>query len=396
MKRIATILLSVFLTLGLAGCWSSTELTEMAIVTAFGIDKGDDGFRISVQVVNPGEIAAKNQSYGVPTTVYAADGKSMFEAIRRITTMTSRKLYFSHVRVVLFGEELAKDGIKKPLDFLSRDHEMRADFVMAIAKEMKAEDAIKILTPMEKVAANKIYTSIENSEKNWAPTKLVLLDDLVGALVSQGKQPVITGLEVLGNPNIGNKQENIQQVKVPTIIKTNKIAVFDDDKLVGWLDEKESKGFNYITDNVTNTVGYVECEGGGTVTIELIRSKTKMKGKFENGTPKINLTITAEANVADVECPINLTNSKAIRDLEKQFNDKTKEIVLGSVEKAKTLEADVFGFGEEIERVAPKKWEEIKNNWDEIFPTTEVVVKTDIKIRRLGTISDSFQEELEK
>lgn len=396
MKRIAAVLLIVCLSIGLAGCWSSTELTEMAIVTAFGIDKADDGFRISVQIVNPGEIAAKNQSAGVATTVYAADGKSMFEAIRRITTMTSRKLYFAHVRVVLFGEELAKEGIKKPLDFLSRDHEMRADFVMAIAKEMKAEDAIKILTPMEKVAANKIYTSIENSEKNWAPTKLVLLDDLIGALVSKGKQPVITGLEVQGDPNMGNKRENIQRVKAPTIIKTNKIAVFDEDQLVGWLDENESKGFNYITDNVTNTVGYVECEGGGTVTVELIRSKTKMKGNFEKGRPKINLTITAEANVADVECPTDLTKSKALFDLEKEFNKKTKEIVLESVERAKELKTDIFGFGDEIERVSPKKWEEIKNNWDEVFPTTEVDVKVDIKIRRLGTISDSFQEELEK
>ena len=121
-----------------------------------------------------------------------------------------------------------------------------------------------------------------------------------------------------------------------------------------------------------------------------------MKGNFEKGRPKINLTITAEANVADVECPTDLTKSKALSDLEKEFNKKTKEIVLESVERAKELKTDIFGFGDEIERVSPKKWEEIKNNWDEVFPTTEVDVKVDIKIRRLGTISDSFQEELEK
>lgn len=380
--------------MGLSGCWSSTELSEMAIATAFGIDKIDDGFRVSVQIVNPGEIAAKKASSGVAMSVYSAEGKSMFEAIRRLTTMAPRKIYLAHVRLILFGEELAKEGIRKPLDFLSRDHEMRADFVIAIAKGQKAEDIIKVLTPMEKVAANKIYNMIETSEKNWAPTKLVLLDELIGALVSPGKQPVITGLELIGDPEFGNNQENIQQVEAPTIIKSDNIGVFHEDKLVGWFNEIESKGFNYITNNITNTVGYTECDGG-TVSIEVVRSETKLKGAIENGRPKITINIWTEANVADVECAIDLTQSEAIYDLEKKFNKKTQVITLSTVEKAKELGSDIFGFGEAIERADPKKWEELKENWSEVFQDTEVVVNADINIRRVGTISDSFQDEKE-
>jgi len=393
MKKIAPLLSVLFILLGLTGCWSKKELSEIAIVTALGIDMIEDGYRVSIQIVNPGAIAAKTGGQDLGMLVYAAEGRTVLEAIRRLTTVAPRKPYFAHLRVVIFGEETAKAGLRKPLDFLSRDHSMRTDFVITIAKGMKAEDQIKVLTPMEKVSANKIYTSIETAEKNWAPTKIVLLDELVSALISEGKEPIITGLEVLGNPEIGNKRENIERVQVPVTIKSDYIGVLKEDKLVDWLDERESKGFNYITDNITNTVGFIECEGGGTITIETIRSKTDMKGIFEKDKPKIKIHITTEADIADVECPIDISKTETITELEHKFNKKTEAIILESIDKAKKLKTDIYGFGEALSRADAKKWERLKHTWDEEFTKLDVETKIDIKIRRTGTITESFQKE---
>jgi spore germination protein KC len=392
MKTIAAISILFITVMSLTGCWSADELSELAIATGLGIDKSDEGYRVSVQIVNPGEIAAKKQSNGVPISVYAAEGKSILEAIQKLTTITPRKVYLAHVRVILFGEKLAKEGIRKPLDFLSRNHEMRADFVIAIAKGLKAEEVLKILTPMEKVPANKIFSSIETSEKNWAPTKVVLLDELIRSLVSEGKEPVITGINVLGDPDYGNDNRNVQKVRTPATIQSDYIGVFKGDKLIAWLDEKESKGFNYVTDNISNTVGYIDCEGGGTLTIETIRSTTKLKGAIENGKPIIKIDVSTESNIGDVECPIDLSKPETIHDLEKKFNDKTKTIIMDSVKRAKELESDIYGFGEAISRAEPKKWEALKENWDEEFMNTDVVVNVNVKIRRVGTLSDSFQD----
>lgn len=382
----------LFTIIGLSGCWSAHELSELAIATGLGIDKSEDGYRVSVQFVNPGEIAAQKGSEALPISVHTAKGESILEAIRRLTTTTPRKVYMAHLRVIVFGEELAKEGIRAALDFLSRDHEMRADFVIAVAKGMKAEDIVQVLTPMEKVSANKIFSSIETSEKNWAPTKIVLLNELVESLVSEGKQPVITGISILGGPSEGGSVDNIQKVNTPVKIKSGTLGVFKDDKLMGWLDEEESKGFNYITDNISNTVGYIDCDGGGTLTVETMQSKTKMKGKIENGIPKISLQLTLESNIGDVECPMDLSKSETISAIEKKFNEKTKEIILNSIDRAKDFGTDIFGFGDAISRAEPKKWEVLKENWDEEFMKTDVEVKVDIKIRRIGTISDSFQE----
>ncbi|WP_071394449.1 Ger(x)C family spore germination protein [Bacillus tuaregi] len=389
MKKIAPIILSMSFVL--SGCWSSKELSEIAIVTALGIDKAEAGYRVSIQVVNPGAIAAKTGGQDLGMSVYTAEGHTILEAVRKLTTVAPRKPYFAHLRVVIFGEEIAKAGLRKPLDFLSRDHSMRTDFVITIAKGMKAEDQLKVLTPMEKVSANKIFSSIETAEENWSPTKIVLLDELISSLVSDGKEPVITGLGIIGDPQKGNKKENLETVQAPVSIKTEQIGVLKEDKFVGWLDESESKGFNYITDNITSTVGYIECDDG-TVTLETIRSKTDMKGSFEKDKPKIKIHVSTESDIADVECPIEISNIKTIKKLEKQFNQKTEAIIMSSIEKAKELKSDIFGFGEALSRADAKKWEKIKDNWDEEFTNLNVEVTIDVKIRRTGTITESFQE----
>ena len=396
MKIPVYILLSFLMLLSLTGCWSKRELTDIAIVSALGIDLAEDGYRVSVQVINPGEIAAKQGGNGLGISVFTAEGKSIAEAVRKLTTVSPRIPYLAHLRVVILGEEVAKTDIKKPLDFLSREHEMRADFVIGIAKGMKAEDQIMILTPMEKISANQIFSTIETAEQNWAPTKIVLLEELIDTLVSEGKEPVITGLEVVGDPETGSKAENTQSAKPQTSIKTDYLGVFKQGKLIEWLDESESKGFNYITDNIKKTVGYVECDGGGTVTVEIIRSKTDMKGTIENGQPNIKIEVISEANISDVECPIDLSNSESVHDIEKKMNKKIEENILNTVEKAKELKSDIFGFGEVIGRDEPKEWKSLKKNWDENFIETNVEVKVDLKIRRIGTTSESFQEEKEE
>ncbi len=110
MSKIKMILLLLILTLLLSGCWSKRELNELAIVVALGIDKIDDEYEISIQVVDPSEISSKQPSSGrSPVVTYHAKGKSVFEAIRRMTTLTPRKPYFSHLQIVVIGQKLAEE-----------------------------------------------------------------------------------------------------------------------------------------------------------------------------------------------------------------------------------------------------------------------------------------------
>lgn len=379
------------------GCWNRRELNELAIEMAIGFDKSGNKYRITSQVVQPGEVAAKEGGTGrTPVMTYQATAATPFEARRKMTTMSPRKIYASHIRMVVISEELAKDGIGKFMDFLSRDHEHRADFFIVIAKGTSAANVLKIVTPLEKIPANKLFDSLKTSEKVWAPTSGVTLHELISDLVSKGKHPVLTGLKVAGSQKIGETKHNIEVISNPARLQYTGLGVFRKDKLIGWLNESESKGYNYITNNVNNTVGDIRCPTGGIAMLEVIRSKSVMTGKVSNGKPEAGVDIRIEANVGEVECKsLDLTQAKTINEMEAIGEQTVKKFVEQTIQKVqKKYKTDIFGFGEVIHRSDPQYWRNAQKNWDQQFAELPVNVKVDIKIRRTGTISQSIPKVL--
>lgn len=387
------IILMVSITL-LTGCWNRREINELSIATAIGIDKSEEGYLVTVQLINPAEIASEKASTRTSITTYRTSGETVFEALRRLTLETPRKVYWAHLRLLVFGEEIAKDGIRKTLDFIVRDPEIRSDFYIIIARNEKADKFLNILTPVEQIPANKVFSSLKMSEKAWASTYHVQLDELVSSLVSEGRNPVLTGAIIKGDPEIGMDINNLHKVDPPTTLQIRYIAAFKKDKLVGWLNENESKGYNYIVGHVSSTIVNIPCSGDSKAAIELIRTKATVKGKVEYGEPKIVVEISTEGNVGEIECEVDLSKPENIYKLETKVEKEIKGEIEAAIKKCqKDLKSDIFGFGEAIHRADPKAWKELKTNWDNEFENLEVNIKVTVKIRRTGTITKSFQKE---
>ena len=77
----------------------------------------------------------------------------------------------------------------------------------------------------------------------------------------------------------------------PGSLRYSGLAVFNEDKLIGWLNEKQSKGYSYIKDKVRMTVGSMPCPEGGKIALDVMSSKTIIKGKVTNGKPHIDIKI---------------------------------------------------------------------------------------------------------
>ncbi|RKN86082.1 Ger(x)C family spore germination protein [Paenibacillus ginsengarvi] len=397
MSRIMAVLIGcLFVTIVLSGCWNRRELNDLAIVLGIGIDKHKDQYRVSVQIVNPQEIATKKTGGGnSPITIYEETGKTIFECLRRMTTKSPRKIYTSHLRTLIISEEVAREGVKDILDFFARDHEMRTDFYVVIAREAKARDVMSILQPLEKVPANFLFKSLQTSEKAWAPTAGKYLDDLMADLMSKGRAATLTGVRMYGDEKSGESVDNLKTAHSEAYIKYSTIGVFRRDKLVGWLDEEESKGYNFITNKVESTVGVLECPKGGEMSVEVIRSNTKVKGTIKDGQPVIEVSIHIEQNIGEVACEVDLNDIGTISQFEQISKKRVQSFLDKVVDKAqKKYKSDIFGFGEVIQRDEPKAWERLVDDWATIFPHIQVNFKLDIKIRRTGTQSNSFRDKV--
>lgn len=381
----------------LTGCWDKRELNELAITLALGIDKveGEDEYEVTAQVVVPSAVSMKDGTGGTAVTLFTENGETVYEALRRMTKVSPRKIYPGHLQMLIVGEELAKEGIGESLDLLARDWELRPDFYVVVAKDVTAREILNVTTDLESIPASKMFAGLKVSEKAWAGTYGVTLDELIVDLISEGKEAVLTGIQLAGNKQIGSTQQNIESISKPAQIKYDNLAIFKEDRLMGWLTEQDSRGYSGITNSVKSTVTSISCPNEGKSTIEVTNFHSKIEGNIVHGKPEVNIHTKAEGNVGEVRCKIDLKNPESIQELEKIYEKEATRIINETIDVLQEeYQSDIFGFGEAIHRSNPEEWNKIKENWDEEFSDLTVNVKVDMKIRLTGTVNSSFLEKI--
>jgi spore germination protein KC len=382
----------------LTGCWNRKELDELGIQMGTAIDKVGTDYQVTVQVVVPGEVSSRQSGGRSTVALYKATAPTLFEAFRKLTETSPRKIYSAHIRALVLGESLAREGVADVLDLFSRNPEARPDFYIMVARGTRAEHVLSVLTPLEKIPAYNLFYSLDTSAKTWAPTTTVTMDQLMDDLTTEGKNPVITGVAIVGDVKAGGKKQSVEQIEPQAKLLNIGLAAFRRDRLVGWLTEEEAKGYNYIVNNVLSTVGHLKCPGGGLVALETIRTKTQIKGAIVDGKPVIRIKLTNQSNIGDVECNLDVTDKDTITMLQEEGKKRLIYLMQKSVsnvrEKYKT---DIFGFGEAIHRANPKLWNQsLKYTWKEQFLEVKVEYDLDVVIRRVGTTTDSIKKDIKE
>lgn len=164
MKKLVTIV--IISSLLLSGCWDKKELNEISITMGIGVDELDDQYVVSAQVVVPSEVSVKGSTGGSPVTLFKAEGETILEAISKLSRITPRTIYPGHLRVLVISDKVAEKGIGNILDFFERNWEIRSDFYIVIAKDITAEEILNVTTAIESIPANKIFNTLNVSNKN--------------------------------------------------------------------------------------------------------------------------------------------------------------------------------------------------------------------------------------
>lgn len=392
MNRKKNLLIMLIILSGIfsSACMSSEEINTLGITISIGIDKSEKGYSITSQILNPRSIASQKASNESPIFTFTEEGDDIFETIWRVTTTSPRKVYVSHLRMIVFSEEIAKDGIQKILDFFMRDHEFRTDFFFVVARGCSAKDILETLTPLESVPGIEMHNSIQASVKSWAPTRAVKIIELVNTLLADGINPVLTGVKIVDNKGDTSSIDALKESDIVKL-KLEDLSVFKKDKLVGWFNEDESKGYNYITGNVKNTVGHIKLDEKNKITFEIIREESKIKAYKINDKPAIKVAIDVKWNASNETGTFDLTSEQNTSKVNKLIEKEITNICSVALKKAAgELKSDIFGFGEEIRRTYPKEWPKIKDNWNDEFPKVPVTFSVKAQIGGLGESAKSI------
>jgi spore germination protein KC len=392
----------ILCTILIVGCWNRRELNDLAVSVAMGIDKqSEKQILLSDQVLIPEAISGKEggTSTIAPVVLFQTSGYGIQETARKMTKRSTRKIYVGQLQILIFGEEFAKEGLAKVLDHITRDHEYRRDFYVAVARGSKAQDILKVFTALEKTPATKLKSALDVSSKVWGETSAIKIDDLISAIISKGKEAVLTGIMLEGDRSFINKKQNAEKISAPVKQIYSNLAVFKKDKLVGWLNEQESIGYNYTQKNIKSTSVLLTCpkDSNKKITVEILRTKNDTKVVMKDGKPVIHLNIKTEGVISDAQCNMNFTKPSSISQVEQLTNNKIQKSISKSVNTLQhKYKSDIFGFGEEVERKSPEYWEHVKNNWNDIFSGIQVNIQVESKVRQMYKTSKSFLERMEE
>lgn len=363
----------------LSGCWSRDELNTLSYVAGVGLDKTQEPGKIQMttQIVIPGQLkSGESADGGGGSKAYwnlKNTGIIASDILRDSTRESSHKLYFPHNHVLIFGRNLAVEGVQAYIDTFLRDHETRLS-VLVLVSENKADEVLDVPPKLEKVPAINIAKLVK-TQAVTSESPNVRLIDFISRLMSETTAPIAPLIQVTGE---GEERT----------VEVSGTAVFKHDKLVGQLDNRETRGMLWVIDGVkSGAIDVANPSGDGKVSLEILSAKGKITPEIKEGTVKIKVEIKVEGNLSGQTSPENLTLLPSIAALEKEESAEIESEIMAALEKARDLRSDIFGFGDTIHWKYPAQWKELEEKWDEVFPTLEVSLDINAKIRSSGSIS---------
>lgn len=359
--------LIIFCSLFLVGCGNYRELNNSAIVSAIGIDRDENGYKVSVQIANTEKSDDEQEKLNNPI-VYTSNGKNISDALNNINLKSPNMLYLGHLQLVLISESIAELGVSEITDYFLRSNEINKNFTILISKDNTPEEVLNVPTSLVNFPRGNILGSLEISSSIGGASNNIKFTKFVNDLESKGINPVMSSIKITDSDEEDKKDLQISDM-----------AIFDDDKLVGYLGKDETKGYNFITDNINSTIISFKCNDNNNMSVKLKDVKTTNKFKLNNNEPQIIINVSGSANIEESNCNTELG---IIRN---KTNNKITTLISDTINKVKQdYGTDIFGFGNIIYLKNHRHFKDIEENWNKEFLTLDIVINVDINIETKG------------
>lgn len=381
MKRYKKILIYILASLVLVGCWDMVEIDRRLFVGIVGIDVSSDPnkytFHFSIPIAREimgGEGGGGGGGVGGESvSQITTEAYSLIDAARNLALRINRDIYFEHMRIVVIGENVAREHLKDVLNPFARQTEFNRRSRIAIC-EGKAEKVMEVKPWSEKLKA-------EYMESLYAARamsgKFVEMDlgDFFRSLYTQN-----------GNTLVSKITPNSTEVNI------GGAGVIKDFKFIGWLNEEETQGINFFLGKIRGGDIVIEdIRGEGTETFTILGEKTTLSLKAAEPIPEFFLEVYVTGNIASTTHHITYNDTKLesedIEQIQDVLSKEIKSQILKGVKKLQEdYRVDLLKLGDYLRKYRPDLWKTYEKNWEDIFPQVNIDIKVKTTIKNIGIL----------
>ncbi|MBG9945026.1 Ger(x)C family spore germination protein [Brevibacillus formosus] len=369
--RILVVSLCMFL---VSGCWDRREVNDIAIVIAMAMDKEPDGrYRLSIQVPLVSSLGAQSGGGGGTSGdksyyVDSAVGRTIREANGLIQARMSREIYYSHHRMIVIGEELAKDGMSDVLDIVARFPENRLTAYIVMTKG-KAIELLTAQPQFERFSGEAMRELVKMGGIN------VTLKDVAQMLGTPGVDAILPVLTAVDSYPKGKSKE----------IEATGVGLFRQDKLVTIAKPKELLGLRLFQRDFTPFSIVVSLTKQERLTITLSKGRANIKPVVRKGHIHFKIDLYASAVVVENQSNLDLEEEKNIRMLQAKLVEQINNGVNHMMQTIKRKQSDFIGLGIALSRNNPREWRDrYWNRWNEELPKITYEIRSKVNLVNVG------------
>ena len=401
MRRLVILLLGGLL---LTGCGNRTELNELGIVTATGVDGKKGAWSVTYQIIIPsamstgsGGSAGGGSQAAVHT--FSTEGKTIREAIDITNLENPRKLYFAHNNVIMIGKETADEGIDEIIDNYLRNFESRETVKVLIA-ESKAKELLKQLVPPEKLPGVGIAKILDKDTKVGSFFPSVTMYDVAQGISSENSAIGIPEISLVGTGS--DKLDSIevfQKTSAKIKLKLSGLSVFKGPKRVGTLKKEQSQGVSWLTNRMkSSTISFEDrTKKPGVKAFSAFQiHSAKVKTTPVKGPDHYTLMVKADVTGELLESTSleDISKPEGIYILQEQIDKRIEAQIMDGWKAIQALNTDLVGIATKVHRKYPKDWNKIKGSWPKELKKMDIQVEVKTEISRPGLIQKSFTKVL--
>lgn len=358
MKKLKIIVPLLLLPLVLSGCNNGTSLSDMSIAQGVAIDMENGKTKLSVQYLDLAKGIGTTDNLGDNiTSVTSGTADNISKAVSITSANLSSPIFFGQDKVIVFGEDYAKESISSGIDYVLRAVDSRVDVLVAMS-ETTGEDVIKSSENNAKVPAGTIYDMLKTGQRSGLSYAASVSDVL----------------------NLANSKTSDMFLPVLST-KDNKtrlagIGIFSKGKYVATLNDSETLGFILINNKVENATLVVDDEKLGKVGVEIKDIKTKNIGYYYDNSINFDTRIKLDITLNDTEKGIATKVTKTdIKRIEGLVNKRIEGICKSTVNTCFSNKSDPFSLGKMLSKYSYSYYKKFKSNWREQLPNVKYRVK---------------------
>ncbi|WP_171056031.1 Ger(x)C family spore germination protein [Paenibacillus sinopodophylli] len=360
----------------ISGCWSQINFDQLTVVSAIGLDLDEDQkLQVSLQLVNPtlpvAAGGATQQRRAV--AIYTATGHTIHEAIEIIKKQSKKNLFFSQTRAILISEKLAKNGLSNIVDYFWREPNQNFNSWVLISNST-AKDALSRSKELLAVSSDEWKAYLKDKTNNTARGGIELYQFL-SRLNQSSYEAAVPGI----SPFASESKQIIMEI--------GKLAVFNGDKMSGWLSLDESRIVNWLSRSSKTGVIQVKIKNDEFIDFDLTNIHIKTTAQFKNNQLVMSILMKCDAHIKTSTEALDLASQQVSHTIETKLNQYLNTGIKHTLHKTfDTYQSDAVGFGDVVHRTYPEKWKSIEANWGATLKTIELAVDTDVRLVKSGLL----------